>query len=70
MDPAYPVVAMAADDSEEYLAMAGGLADSEAPSTGTTRLPEWITQNRATLGTRYAHEIRRHLQAPERRLVP
>lgn len=49
---------------EEYLAMAAGLADSRAPSTGTTRLTDWITANRDTLGTTYAHELRRHYLVP------
>jgi uncharacterized protein YbjT (DUF2867 family) len=47
---------------EEYLAMANGLADSHAPATGATSLTEWITQNRHTLGTTYAHELRRHYE--------
>lgn len=47
---------------EEYLAMADGLADSDAPATGSTVLSEWITQNRQTLGLTYAHELRRHFQ--------
>ncbi|RNI25286.1 SDR family oxidoreductase [Flexivirga caeni] len=45
---------------EEYRAMAAGLADSDAPATGTIRLTDWITEHRDTLGTAYAHEIRRH----------
>jgi NADH dehydrogenase len=45
---------------EEYLAMAAGLADSDAPSTGSTRLSEWIARNGNTLGRTYAHELRRH----------
>jgi len=48
---------------EEYLAMADGLADSSAPTTGTIRLTDWITQNRSTLGRTYAHELRRHYDA-------
>lgn len=47
---------------EEYLAMAAGLADSDEPSTGEIRLTEWITEQRDTLGRRYAHEIRRHFR--------
>lgn len=47
---------------EEYLAMANGLADSHAAATGTTSLTEWITRNRHTLGTTYAHELRRHYE--------
>jgi hypothetical protein len=45
---------------EEYQAMAAGLADSDAPSTGTIWLTDWITQHKDTLGRTYAHEFRRH----------
>jgi NADH dehydrogenase len=45
---------------EEYRAMADGLADSDAPTTGPTRLSDWIAANADTLGRRYAHELRRH----------
>jgi NADH dehydrogenase len=47
---------------EEYLAMADGLADSDARVTGSIDLAEWITQNGDTLGRTYAHELRRHFQ--------
>jgi NADH dehydrogenase len=47
---------------EEYLALADGLADSDAPSTGNTSLTDWITQHGQTLGRTYAHELRRHFQ--------
>ena len=47
---------------EEYLAMAAGLADSDAPATGQTRLTEWVTENAGTLGKTYAHELRRHFR--------
>lgn len=49
---------------QEYFAMAAGLADSRAPATGTTRITDWISENRDTLGRRYAHEIRRHFRTP------
>jgi uncharacterized protein YbjT (DUF2867 family) len=45
---------------EEYLAMAAGLADSDAPTTGSTRLTEWVARNGESLGRTYAHELRRH----------
>ena len=45
---------------EEYQAMAAGLADSDAPATGTILLTDWITQHKDTLGRTYAHELRRH----------
>ena len=45
---------------QEYQAMAAGLADSGAPTTGTIRLTDWITDHKDTLGQTYAHELRRH----------
>jgi uncharacterized protein YbjT (DUF2867 family) len=45
---------------EEYLAMSHGLADSEAQATGSTRLTDWVAAHGRTLGTTYAHELRRH----------
>lgn len=47
---------------EEYAAMAAGLADSTAQSTGSVRLTEWITVNADRLGRSYAHEVRRHFR--------
>ena len=47
---------------DEYRAMADGLADSDAPATGTVRLSEWITEHRGTLGTEYANELDRHFR--------
>ena len=47
---------------EEYLAMAGGLADTDGPSTGATRLSSWIADNADTLGARYANELVRHFR--------
>jgi len=66
--PVFPVVTRALGAAlrdtvltrEEYLAMAAGLADSDAPTTGKTRLTDWITQHQDTLGRTYAHELRRH----------
>lgn len=45
---------------QEYQAMAAGLADSDAPATGTIALTDWITDRKDTLGKSYAHELRRH----------
>jgi NADH dehydrogenase len=47
---------------DEYRSMADGLADSEAPATGTVRLSEWVTEHRGTLGTEYANELDRHFR--------
>lgn len=46
--------------SDEYHAMADGLADSDAATTGAVHLREWIMQHGKDLGRHYAHEIRRH----------
>ena len=45
---------------EEYRAMADGLADSDAPSTGSTSLTEWIAGHGHELGRSYANELTRH----------
>lgn len=47
---------------EEYKAMATGLADTDGPPTGTTRLSEWIAQNAEALGRSYANDIVRHFR--------
>jgi len=46
--------------SDEYGAMAAGLADTEGPATGTTALSEWLVAHRDDLGRRYANELERH----------
>jgi NADH dehydrogenase len=46
--------------SDEYDAMAAGLADSNAPATGETVLTEWISKHGAELGRTYANELVRH----------
>jgi uncharacterized protein YbjT (DUF2867 family) len=48
---------------DEYRAMADGLADSDAPATGTIALTDWIDQHRTDLGRRYANELDRHFRA-------
>jgi nucleoside-diphosphate-sugar epimerase len=45
---------------EEFQAMSAGLADSDAPTTGETRLTDWLTAHAADLGRRYANELDRH----------
>ncbi|MCX4744992.1 hypothetical protein OG455_05545 [Kitasatospora sp. NBC_01287] len=45
---------------DEYRAMAAGLADSDAPSTGRTALTDWLTAHGPQLGLRYANELDRH----------
>jgi NADH dehydrogenase len=46
--------------SEEYKAMAAGLATSEAPSTGQASLMDWIASHGDELGRVYANELDRH----------
>jgi NADH dehydrogenase len=46
--------------TEEYRAMADGLADSSAPATGQTAVTDWIARHGDGLGRSYANEIARH----------
>jgi NADH dehydrogenase len=48
--------------SDEYHAMADGLADSDAPSTGTIVLSEWVREHGSGLGQLYANDVRRHFR--------
>jgi nucleoside-diphosphate-sugar epimerase len=48
---------------EEYQAMADGLADSDAPTTGTIALTQWIEEHRTGLGRHYANELDRHFRS-------
>ncbi|HEY3842899.1 MAG TPA: NAD(P)H-binding protein [Acidimicrobiales bacterium] len=45
---------------EEYQTMAGGMADTDGPATGTTALSEWLTEHADDLGRVYANELTRH----------
>jgi uncharacterized protein YbjT (DUF2867 family) len=47
---------------EEYHSMAAGLADSDAASTGSVALSEWISAHGDTLGRRYANELDLHFR--------
>ena len=40
--------------------MAEGLADSDAPATGTVALSEWISDHGDSLGSHYANELDLH----------
>ncbi|HSZ39886.1 MAG TPA: NAD(P)H-binding protein [Trebonia sp.] len=46
--------------TEEYQAMAEGLADSSAPASGETVLTKWIASHGDSLGRAYANELVRH----------
>ncbi len=48
---------------DEYRAMAAGLADTDGPATGTTKLSAWLADNASSLGRRYANELNRHFEA-------
>jgi NADH dehydrogenase len=45
---------------EEYGGLMGNLLAPEGASVGETRLSEWLGQNAAHIGTRYASEVARH----------
>jgi NADH dehydrogenase len=47
---------------DEYRAMASGLADTNGPATGPTKLSEWLELNGPTLGQVYANELQRHFE--------
>jgi uncharacterized protein YbjT (DUF2867 family) len=45
---------------EEYKGLMSNLLAPEGPSTGSTRLSQWLAENRERVGTRYASEVARH----------
>lgn len=45
---------------DEYQAMASGLADTDGPPTGSTRVSTWISECGTGLGLHYANELTRH----------
>lgn len=47
---------------DEYEAMAAGLADSDAPSTGRIAFTHWVAGHGATLGRTYANELDLHFR--------
>ncbi|PYC65346.1 epimerase [Streptomyces tateyamensis] len=51
---------------DEYRAMAAGLADSDAPTTGPTAISTWLADHGSVLGRRYAHELGRHFSPNDR----
>jgi NADH dehydrogenase len=48
--------------ADEYRSMAEGLADSDAPATGTVRVSEWLADHGNTLGNRYVNELDLHFR--------
>jgi uncharacterized protein YbjT (DUF2867 family) len=51
---------------EEYRGLMGNLLASDAPSTGQTRLSDWLAENRERVGRHYASELARHYARPPR----
>jgi NADH dehydrogenase len=47
---------------DEYHSMAEGLADSDAPSTGTVHLSQWLAEHGDTLGRQYRNELDLHFR--------
>jgi NADH dehydrogenase len=47
---------------DELYAMAEGLADTDGPATGTTRISGWIAERGTDLGVHYANELNRHFK--------
>ena len=47
---------------EEYRAVADGLADSDAPSTGEIAFTDWVARHGAELGRSYANELDLHFR--------
>jgi uncharacterized protein YbjT (DUF2867 family) len=45
---------------EEYKGLMGNLLAPKGPSTGQTRLSEWLAENHERVGRRYASEVARH----------
>lgn len=45
---------------EEVLGLMANLLTSDQPPLGHTRLSDWLTENAATVGRRYASELQRH----------
>jgi NADH dehydrogenase len=46
--------------ADEYRAMADGLADSSAPSTGRVVFTDWVAEHGPQIGHHYANELARH----------
>ena len=51
---------------DELEGLMAELVTTEGPSTGATALTEWLAQNAAVVGTRYASEVSRHYRSPAR----
>jgi NADH dehydrogenase len=49
---------------EEYKGLMGNLLAPEGPSSGPTRLSQWLAKNHQHVGLRYASEVARHYVLP------
>lgn len=49
---------------EEYKGLMSNLLAPEGPSSGETRLSQWLTSNREDIGRQYASEVARHFAKP------
>jgi NADH dehydrogenase len=48
--------------SDEFRAMADGMADTDGPATGRISVNDWILAHADSLGRSYANEIERHFK--------
>jgi NADH dehydrogenase len=51
---------------DELEGLMAELVTTEGPATGTKPLTEWLAQNAALVGRRYASEVSRHYRSPRR----
>ncbi len=49
---------------EEYKGLMSNLLAPQGPSTGETRLNQWLSENREQIGRHYASEVARHFAVP------
>jgi len=52
---------------EEYMGLMGDLLVSDGPSSGKTRLSQWLAENRENVGRHYVSEVERHYAMPSLR---
>lgn len=55
---------------EEYRGLMANLLAPEGPSSGATRLSEWLAMHGSEVGMRYASEVARHFRGSEKRDPP
>jgi NADH dehydrogenase len=49
---------------DELEGLMAGLVTTEGPATGIRALTDWLAQNAAVVGKRYASEVSRHYRSP------